>query len=336
MSDRISALRQERGWSQTELAKRAGVTRQLVGALESGRNVPNVTAAIGLAKALNTSVEELFDEPTANVEGFLDTPLTPGTPVSTARVGDRLVALPGRHHTIESWTSVDSVATVGGIAQLPGKRPADLLIAGCDPLIGVLAELASSSQHQIVTTHASTGHAIAALAAGRVHAIVVHARAGELPKPTVEVLRWRLANWQVGLAAAGSAPSVERLVDQQAVVVQRDSGASSQQAFDRALEAVGGTHLPGPVGSGHLDIAQQLSHGVGAAGVVMEPAALAFDLNFTALEEHRVELWLAAEWLGLPAVTALLNTLNSQALLAQTQLLPGYDIEPLGQTITTN
>jgi len=169
-----------------------------------------------------------------------------------------------------------------------------------------------------------------------VHAIVVHARAGELPKPTVEVLRWRLANWQVGLAAAGSAPSVERLVDQQAVVVQRDSGASSQQAFDRALEAVGGTHLPGPVGSGHLDIAQQLSHGVGAAGVVMEPAALAFDLNFTALEEHRVELWLAAEWLGLPAVTALLNTLNSQALLAQTQLLPGYDIEPLGQTITTN
>ena len=64
----------------------------------------------------------------------------------------------------------------------------------------------------------------------------------------------------------------------------------------------------------------------------MEPAALAFDLSFTALEEHSVELWLATEWLGLPAV----NTLQSQALLAQTRLLPGYDIEPLGKTITIN
>ena len=60
MSDRISALRQERGWSQTELAKRAGVTRQLVGALESGRNVPNVTAAIGLAKA---AIDDGLDGP---------------------------------------------------------------------------------------------------------------------------------------------------------------------------------------------------------------------------------------------------------------------------------
>ncbi len=68
----------------------------------------------------------------------------------------------------------------------------------------------------------------------------------------------------------------------------------------------------------------------------MEPAALAFDLSFTALEEHSVELWLATEWLGLPAVNALLNTLQSQALLAQTRLLPGYDIEPLGKTITIN
>ncbi|MEI2671151.1 MAG: substrate-binding domain-containing protein [Marmoricola sp.] len=336
MSDRISALRQERGWSQTELAKRAGVTRQLVSALESCRHVPNVTAALGLAKALSTTVEELFAAPANPPETILGAPLATGTPVTTARVGEQLVALPAVRRQVESWTSVDSVIEVGGVEQLPGRRPADLLIAGCDPLIGVLAELASSSQHQIATTHASTGQAIAALSAGRVHAVVVHARAGELPEPSVDVMRWRLANWQVGLAAAGSAPSVEHLVDQRAVVVQRDSGASSQQALDRALEAAGGTHLPGPVGSGHLDIAQQLSHGVGAAGVVMEPAALAFDLSFTALEEHSVELWLATEWLGLPAVNALLNTLQSQALLAQTRLLPGYDIEPLGKTITIN
>ncbi|MEI2671004.1 MAG: helix-turn-helix transcriptional regulator [Marmoricola sp.] len=149
MSDRISALRQERGWSQTELAKRAGVTRQLVSALESCRHVPNVTAALGLAKALSTTVEELFAAPANPPETILGAPLATGTPVTTARVGEQLVALPAVRRQVESWTSVDSVIEVGGVEQLPGRRPADLLIAGCDPLIGVLAELASSSQHSV-------------------------------------------------------------------------------------------------------------------------------------------------------------------------------------------
>src|ERR1039458_5311546 len=52
--------RLECGLTQTELAARAGVSRQLVAAVEADRNTPAADAAIGLAPALATSVEELF------------------------------------------------------------------------------------------------------------------------------------------------------------------------------------------------------------------------------------------------------------------------------------
>ena len=49
-----------RGLTQAELAARAGVSRQLVVAVETGVNRPAVDAALGLARALGTTVEELF------------------------------------------------------------------------------------------------------------------------------------------------------------------------------------------------------------------------------------------------------------------------------------
>ena len=90
--------------------------------------------------------------------------------------------------------------------------------------------------------------------------------------------------------------------------------------------------LPGWVTS--LESAGPLSAlGIGAAGVVMEAAATAFELAFTPLEEHRVELWVAEEWMPLPAVTTLLNVLHGRALPAQLHLLPGYDQTNLGTQI---
>ena len=46
--------------TQAELAKRAGVARQTIIAIEQGRFNPSVKLALLLADALNTTVEELF------------------------------------------------------------------------------------------------------------------------------------------------------------------------------------------------------------------------------------------------------------------------------------
>src|SRR5262245_9166552 len=60
LDNRVKLLRQARGWTQDELASAAGLSRTGVSAIESQRLVPSVAAAIGLARALGCSVEDLF------------------------------------------------------------------------------------------------------------------------------------------------------------------------------------------------------------------------------------------------------------------------------------
>ena len=63
MSELVSRLREarsERGWTQAELAERVGVTRKTVNTVENGVFTPSTTLALKLARALETSVEALF------------------------------------------------------------------------------------------------------------------------------------------------------------------------------------------------------------------------------------------------------------------------------------
>jgi transcriptional regulator with XRE-family HTH domain len=264
MTARIRALREERGWSQSDLAQRAAVSRQLVSAVESGRHVPNVSAAIAIARALGVAVENLFAEPIRSVVSVFDedmtltgqtapslrtdlrnqqTRSTASSPVSVAHVGDLLVAIPAQHGVVnaERWALADAVITADrGVEILDDAQRDGFVIAGCDPALGVIADLVErQSRHRILTAHASTGRSIAALAAGRVHAVVVHAPAGELPVPPIAVRRWHLARWQVGVASGRTAgvPSISEIAERQIRVVQRDQGASTQLAFTRALNA---------------------------------------------------------------------------------------------------
>jgi DNA-binding XRE family transcriptional regulator len=48
--------------TQEDLAKKVGVTRQTVLAIEKGNYAPSVLLAIRLARALGCTVEDLFDE----------------------------------------------------------------------------------------------------------------------------------------------------------------------------------------------------------------------------------------------------------------------------------
>ncbi len=50
--------------SQEELARRAGVTRQTIGLIESGSYNPTLNLCINIAKALHATLDELFWEET--------------------------------------------------------------------------------------------------------------------------------------------------------------------------------------------------------------------------------------------------------------------------------
>src|SRR5215831_11489217 len=63
LHNRIRGRRQAAGLSQQALAKRCGLTRQAVNAIEAGQYVPNTFVALRLARALGSRVEELFHLP---------------------------------------------------------------------------------------------------------------------------------------------------------------------------------------------------------------------------------------------------------------------------------
>src|SRR5579862_8874330 len=56
----LGKLRRQRGFSAIHLAAAAGVSRQTIYAMEAGTYVPNTAVALRLARALDTTVEELF------------------------------------------------------------------------------------------------------------------------------------------------------------------------------------------------------------------------------------------------------------------------------------
>src|SRR5438067_6808669 len=64
-SNRVRQHRRAKGWSQAELAPRAGISRAAVSAIEIDRLVPSVAAALALADAFGCTVEDLFGPQTA-------------------------------------------------------------------------------------------------------------------------------------------------------------------------------------------------------------------------------------------------------------------------------
>ena len=56
----IRDKRKEQGLSQEELAKKCGVSRQTVNAIENNKYEPTLALAFKLAQELKTTVDELF------------------------------------------------------------------------------------------------------------------------------------------------------------------------------------------------------------------------------------------------------------------------------------
>jgi transcriptional regulator with XRE-family HTH domain len=58
---RLKKLREDRGWTQEELAEKAGVSRAYLARLEIGRHDPPLSTLEKLAKALKVKVGKLLE-----------------------------------------------------------------------------------------------------------------------------------------------------------------------------------------------------------------------------------------------------------------------------------
>lgn len=60
MRNRLKVLRAERDWTQEELARRVGVSRQAINAIETGKYDPSLPLALKLAQLFGQPVEQIF------------------------------------------------------------------------------------------------------------------------------------------------------------------------------------------------------------------------------------------------------------------------------------
>lgn len=312
------------------LARRAGVSRQLVGAVESGRHLPRVDAAAALARALAVDVETLLGAGPTTAVGVLGALPAVGTPVAVGQVGDLMVCTGVA--VGQGWAAAAGVVTAAGVELLPGERPGAVVV-GCDPAIELAARLASErGGDPVLAVGASSGAAIAALREGRAHAAVVHGPADLLPAADPAVQRRHLASWRVGLAApAGTPPGwwQDALAGRRSVV-QREDGAATQGALMRAVAATGGARPPGVRAGGHSEAAR-LAQLAGTTAITIEPVARAYGLAFHPLEEHVVHLWVGRPWAG--SMDRFGEALVSAGFRRRLAAVGGYDLSRTGDLV---
>ncbi|MEO6066119.1 MAG: helix-turn-helix transcriptional regulator [Lysobacterales bacterium] len=61
MKSRVRELREQRGWSQAQLAEELDVSRQTVNAIETGKYDPSLPLAFAIGALFELRIEDIFD-----------------------------------------------------------------------------------------------------------------------------------------------------------------------------------------------------------------------------------------------------------------------------------
>lgn len=352
------------GVSQGELARRAGISRQALGAIESGLYNPSVAVALSLARELGETVESLFgadreSRVSATWIGDQDRHApAAGARVALGRVKGRLIATP------QPLSSITLASPAGLVGAAAGRRvsvetfrsreeiDSTLLLAGCDPGTAILADwlMRRRSPVNLVTIGCSSRAALRALADGRVHVAGVHLRdpkSGEYNVASARKLlgshRATLVNfaaWEIGLCVARGPAAIARLEDlgrTDITIVNREPGSGARHALDDVLSRMGvdparvsgyGREL-----GGHLEVAAAIATGDADAGVTIRIAAQAYGLGFIPIREERYDLVIPESEMEWGPVRAMLDALNSSGFSRELSELCAYDTRRTGSAI---
>ncbi len=351
----LGTLRRKRGISAIQLAAAAGVKRQSIYAMEAGTYVPNAMVALRLARALDTTVEELFSLPEDAVQPQQATPLPgsaalrDGQAVQLCQVDKQLMAcapspLPWYLPTTDGVVSGASgrVQTF----QTSDDFSARILVAGCDPGISVLARHAQSAGIELVLAHRNSSQSLELLKQGCIHIAGTHLGESNLPeiarlfaKNSVAVISF--AVWEEGIVTAPGNPKsirgVEDLARKDVTIVNREKGAGSRALLDSRLKQAGvkGREIRGydTFAAGHLPAAWQVQSGTVDCCLATRAAARVFGLNFIPLASERYDLVIRKRHMELPRIQNLLDTLSRSDFRRELEGLGGYDTRVTGERV---
>ena len=364
----LAQARTARSLTQTELARRAGISRQALGAIESGAYHPGVAIAIRIARELGTTVEALFGEQDDESSTLVEASWS-GDPrrrtaaqsrVMLARVRGKVVAVaqPAAHLALAPAAGVlqrarrnrADVATY----QLPDEIDSTLLMSGCDPAAAILVDWLARRRSPVraVALPCSSREALRALSDGRVHVAGVHLRDQKSGEYNLASIRRTLghrrsivvnfARWELGLATAPGNPlAIRSFADLQRPgvrIVNREDGSGARSALDHALGELGiqrdrVTGYQFEV-RGHLEVAAAIAAGLADTGVTIRLGADAYGLHFLPHQEERYDLVFLEQDAGTPPIKAMLDSLNSGRFAREISQLCAYDTTQMGQPVS--
>lgn len=336
----LRALRERAGISASDLAARVSVSRQSIHAMEAGSYVPNTGIALALARALGTSVEQLFslNDPERSVPATLLGDAFEGQPLHIAEVGGRVVAVPSSPSPYY-LTGADAIAGKAGRgasvrAQLLSNAAASrrIVIAGCDPAVTLI-------NAPLLAAPASSRTALQWLKDGSVHLAGSHLKDNPaalkkvFPKGGVTLISF--ATWEEGLIVAPGNPKairgIEDLARKDVTFVNREPGAAIRTTLDAKLK-IFGLKPSGRTAYGHLPAAWMVASGAADCCLATRVAAQAFGLSFIPLWTARYDL--IARTAAAEDTRELMNALTSAAARRKLERVASYDTTSMGSVVS--
>ena len=282
LQNQVRARRIDRGWSQEELALRAGISRAGVSAIEMGRLVPAATAVLALAAALECRVEDLFSLVAAgqNTGAWAWQPAGEPCRYWHASVAGRKLLYPVEPTCMP--LAHDGIFHEGRFEDRSQVPASDVLVvASCDPALGLLAnEYHRLSGFHILALQRPSREALSLLARGLVHVAGVHLERRGQRGCNAAAARETLGNgfcllrsafWQEGLAVASSrrVRSVQRAIESRLRWVGREPGSAAGELQQELLSG----RVPKHVACGHRNVAEAVRAGWADVGVCVRWSA---------------------------------------------------------------
>jgi putative molybdopterin biosynthesis protein len=330
----VSRRRMQLGITQSDLARRVGISRQAVIAIERGQR-PRVDTALKLARALNTTVESLF----VDAE-----PVWAGSraPRATwAEVDGRRVL----HPTTDTVADVE-VGRDGRVEALPEARPPErvVVVAGCDPALPLIARW-FSRRHPgwwCDVIPASSREALDLARVGYVHVAGIHLFHPDgynRPHVTPQARRqegFRASVFEVGWAARSRVhlDDWRRLWLEAAVAV----GPMGSETAALAARVAGAEGLPDApwrtvASRGHDDSAKRVIDGTARLALIPRVVAELNGLAFCPLAQQPFD-WVVQDP-SAPGVDRLLSVLGDRTVKESLGRLQGYSLDHIGQAMWT-
>jgi molybdate-binding protein/DNA-binding XRE family transcriptional regulator len=366
----VKATRQHLGMQQQDLAEAIGVSRQTLSLIEAGETVPSTQIALALARELGCRVEDLFSLRSdgqvieAEFVGEADPGAKDGRKkrVSLGWVADRWIArVLETDEALALGTPADGIAT---LSTQKGKTKAkvrplrdveslqrNLLVAGCDPALGVLGRHLEERFHgpRLHWIEKASRPALEELALKRVHIagmhLLGHGSAGDNATAVRErfgaesMVLVTLASWEQGFVSRTERKykSVADMERKGTRVIAREAGAGAQELLENVYRKAGRAwrhDTPVAIARGHRAMAQMVAMGLGDVGVATRSAAAGFGLHFEPLAEARFDLVFPAALASQAPVLALLDCLSSARFRQDIAGMTGYQTARTGTAIT--